>query len=96
MKTLVGLKGTPGYWAPELARGDAVTHLSDVFSIGIVLWELIHRVIVGKYGEPYSEYGWFDKRNPALHMVLTLKMSPDGGGVRPTLPKNTPQVLVDM
>ncbi|HVH46176.1 MAG TPA: protein kinase, partial [Labilithrix sp.] len=35
------VKGTYGYMAPEQVRGDALTPRSDVYSAGIILWELL-------------------------------------------------------
>lgn len=35
------LKGKTGYMSPEQTRGDRVTRRSDVFSAGIVLWEIL-------------------------------------------------------
>jgi tRNA A-37 threonylcarbamoyl transferase component Bud32 len=33
--------GTPGYISPEQVRGDEVTHRSDLYSVGVILFELL-------------------------------------------------------
>ncbi len=58
-KTQVGvLKGKFGYMSPEQIRGETIDHRSDVFSAGIVFWELLtnRRLFTGE-----NEFDIFEK-----------------------------------
>ncbi len=54
--TLAKMRGTYAYCAPEVYFGEPATTKSDVFSIGVILWELLHRVITHQHQRPYKEF----------------------------------------
>ena len=56
--TLGKLRGTYAYSAPEVYKGDKYTDKSDVFSLGIILWEAVARILTGEYQRPYKEYNY--------------------------------------
>src|ERR1700734_1405449 len=56
--------GTPGYMSPEQVRGQVVDHRSDIFSLGIILYELLS-------GKPA-----FDGESPADMMTAILHEDP--------------------
>ncbi len=69
------IMGTPNYMAPEQVRGEKANSRSDVFSLGVVFYELL----AGRRA--------FDA--DSLHAVLFQVMQaepPDLGGLRPDLP----------
>jgi serine/threonine protein kinase len=35
--------GTPAWMAPEVLRGETYTHEADVYSFGVIIWEIVHR-----------------------------------------------------
>eukprot|EP00026_Physarum_polycephalum_P002606 Phypoly_transcript_02613.p1 GENE.Phypoly_transcript_02613~~Phypoly_transcript_02613.p1 ORF type:complete len:724 (+),score=92.05 Phypoly_transcript_02613:248-2419(+) len=87
LDTLSQIRGTFAYCAPEVATGSGVPYTvkSDVYSIGIVLWELATRVVTGEYHRPFSEF-------PNIKMDFQIMLN-SKDGVRPTLPPQTPQSL---
>jgi len=87
LQTLSQLRGTFAYCAPEVATGSGIpyTYKSDVYSIGIVLWELLMRVMTGKYQRPFSEF-------PQIKMDFQIMLCAKEG-MRPTLPAQTPSYL---
>ncbi|KAH3765599.1 ankyrin repeat protein [Pelomyxa schiedti] len=89
MKTLQRLRGTYAYAAPEVYFGARYTAKSDVFSIGILLWELVYRCINQKYQRPYAEF-------PELKMDYQIIIKTAKQGLRPTIPPSTPPPLAAM
>lgn len=56
---------------------------SDIYSFGIVLWELTNRCIKGYYQRPFSEF-------PGIHVDFQILVQASSKNLRPTLSKNTP------
>lgn len=83
--TLHTLRGTYAYAAPEVFHKEQYTTKSDVYSYGIVVWELIMKAMKGRYHRPYSEF-------PELVHDFQVLMQATKG-VRPSIPPNCPAVL---
>ena len=83
--TLSKLRGTYTYCAPEIYNGQPFTEKSDVFSIGVILWEMVVRVIKGRYERPYSEF-------PELEYDFQIIVQ-TARGKRCTIPPTTPPTL---
>lgn len=75
-----GPVGTPLWMAPEILAGEEYDETSDVYSYGIVLWEIYTR------DEPYPDITSFDE---LVEMVL-------GRNERPTWPADTPKSLAEL
>lgn len=84
--TLAKVRGNFLYTAPETYSGAGFATASDVYSFGIVLWELVMRCIVGHYVQPFSEF-----TNIRFEFQLINQLSKEG--IRPSLPPETPAPL---
>jgi tetratricopeptide (TPR) repeat protein len=49
-----GVCGTPGYIAPEVILGEAADVRSDVYSFGLVLWQMVARSPVPPFHAPHA------------------------------------------
>src|SRR5204862_3030783 len=47
------VRGTPAYMAPEQVRGERWTPATDVFALGVVLWELVAGARLFHRGPPW-------------------------------------------
>ncbi len=81
--TGVSLKGKFGYMAPEQCQGLALDRRSDIFSFGVVLWELF----AGKRLFPGGN-------EPSVLMRIMDGNFPAPTSVRPDLPKRLDQICL--
>lgn len=76
-----GLAGTPGYLAPEQIQGEPSDHRSDIYALGVIMYQLLA-------GErPYTG---------ELHAVLIAHLQapvPDLAKTRPDLPKPAADII---
>jgi len=90
LETLGKLCGTLSYTAPELYFGQTYNEKSDIFSVGIIFWELAFRATNGRYESPYVvEYPQFTKDYQIFFNVAK-------NNKRPTMPSETPVAFVDI
>lgn len=86
--TFFKMRGTFAYFAPEVYQGKPFTSKSDVYSLGIILWEIVHRIIFGSHTRPFAE---FKHINHDFQIIIQAAK-----GLRPTLPFSTPRLLVKL
>ncbi|KAL7718421.1 Protein kinase domain-containing protein [Entamoeba marina] len=76
-------RGTYAYCAPEVYFNQRYSDQSDVYSYGIILWELVFRVIYQRYQRPFQEF-------PELNMDIQIIIQSATCDLRPTIPPSTP------
>jgi len=89
LSTLGKLRGTYAYCAPEVYFGKNFTPKSDIYSFGIILWEMAFRCMTGTYEQPFSEF----KQIVFDFQIIIQSAKKDA---RPTIPANCPQAYVDL
>jgi len=89
METLSKLRGTFAYSAPEVYFGERYSDKSDIYSMGILLWEMLYRVINQEYQRPYEEFPRLKLDWQIIHKTATENL-------RPTIPPSTPVPLATL
>jgi len=89
METLSKLRGTFAYSAPEVYFGERYSEKSDIYSMGILLWEMLYRVINQEYQRPYEEFPRLKLDWQIIHKTATENL-------RPTMPPSTPVPLATL
>eukprot|EP01091_Cochliopodium_minus_P004113 TRINITY_DN1402_c0_g1_i1.p1 TRINITY_DN1402_c0_g1~~TRINITY_DN1402_c0_g1_i1.p1 ORF type:complete len:648 (+),score=184.50 TRINITY_DN1402_c0_g1_i1:149-2092(+) len=84
--TLGKLRGTYAYSAPELYFGEQFTTRADVYSVGVIFWELAYRCITGEYVMPYSEFPEF-----VFDFQIIIQVAKNSK--RPTIPPSCPEAF---
>jgi len=78
------MRGTFAYCAPEVYFGEQFSTKSDVYSLGIVFWELVTRCIMGHYERPFAEF-----KNLQFDFQIIIQTAKKG--LRPTIPESCPE-----
>lgn len=84
--TLGKIRGTMAYAAPETYAGSPYTTKSDVYSVGMIIWETVTRAMTGAHERPFSEF-----KNIKFDFQIIMHAAKKH--VRPTIPARTPTSL---
>jgi len=75
--TMTGtVMGTPDYMAPEQTRGLNVDHRADIYSLGVMLYEMLCREVPKGFFDPPSQRTGCDTRIDAI-VIKAIHQSPD-------------------
>jgi len=80
--------GTVAYSAPETFKGN-FTDKCDIYSLGMVIWEMIYRVCNGKYLHPFGEF-----QDVSIDLHIISKVLDDDK--RPTIPVDCPAAWAEI
>eukprot|EP01103_Thecamoeba_quadrilineata_P018105 TRINITY_DN6721_c0_g1_i1.p1 TRINITY_DN6721_c0_g1~~TRINITY_DN6721_c0_g1_i1.p1 ORF type:complete len:447 (-),score=68.95 TRINITY_DN6721_c0_g1_i1:84-1424(-) len=87
--TLMKLRGTFHYTAPEIYNKQIYTPKSDIYSVGVILWEVLNRVMTGTYQQPFSEFS-----NLQFDFQILIQVAKSN--LRPTIPPKSPPAVVSL
>eukprot|EP01105_Mastigella_eilhardi_P014059 TRINITY_DN3199_c0_g1_i1.p1 TRINITY_DN3199_c0_g1~~TRINITY_DN3199_c0_g1_i1.p1 ORF type:complete len:564 (-),score=129.32 TRINITY_DN3199_c0_g1_i1:79-1770(-) len=84
--TLGKLCGTMSHCAPEIFQGVKFSTSSDMFSMGMILWEMVERLMSGHYSTPFSEFTW-------INFDFQIIVQAAEKNLRPTIPATCPTIV---
>jgi len=89
LSTLVGVRGTMAYCPPEIYDSQIFSTQSDIYSIGMVIWEVVSTRVCGKYEVPFSQF-------PDITYDFQILVQAFKEKLRPTIPPLTPPILSNL
>eukprot|EP01117_Protostelium_nocturnum_P008039 TRINITY_DN2863_c0_g1_i1.p1 TRINITY_DN2863_c0_g1~~TRINITY_DN2863_c0_g1_i1.p1 ORF type:complete len:1209 (+),score=435.43 TRINITY_DN2863_c0_g1_i1:443-4069(+) len=85
-QTLAEVRGTMAFCPPEIYGGAIYNSKSDIYSLGIVMWEMVTRMVKGAYETPFSEF-------PNITFDFQIITESYHNKLRPTIPEGCPPIL---
>jgi len=89
-QTLQKLRGTYAYTAPEMYYSKNYTPKSDIYSMGIIIWEIVTCLLTGKHQKPYSEFTDIKHDYQIIFQVASMKKRPS---ISPLCPKPLEELI---
>uniref|UniRef100_A0A6B2L9K1 Protein kinase domain-containing protein n=1 Tax=Arcella intermedia TaxID=1963864 RepID=A0A6B2L9K1_9EUKA len=89
LETIKQMRGTYQYLDPEVYNGAPFKPPSDIYSMAVIFWELVMRVITGNYQQPYGEF-----KNLQFDFQIIIQSAKED--LRPTIHPNCPPLFKNL